>query len=84
MTDFIEEGVGLVKTIVEPLVDNPGDLAITSFEDEDGAIVVEIRCNEADAGKIIGRQGRTIKAIRTLCRAAASRVDRMVEVELID
>lgn len=84
MADFVEESAGLVKTIVEPLVDNPADLDVTSFLDDDGAVMVEVRCNEADAGKVIGRQGRTIKAIRTLTRAAASRVDAMVEVELID
>ena len=41
-------------------------------ETEDGSIFVEVRVNEEDAGKVIGRQGRVIKAIRTLARAAAS------------
>ena len=40
--------------------------------------------NEEDAGKVIGRQGRVIKAIRTLARAAASRTNTHVEVELLD
>ena len=39
---------------------------------------------EGDAGKVIGRQGRVIKAIRTLARAAASRSGKLVDVELID
>ena len=47
-------------------------------------VLIEIRSHEEDAGKIIGRQGRVIKAIRTLARAAASRVNTHVEVELID
>ena len=51
---------------------------------EDGSVVVEIRVAEGDAGKVIGRQGRVIKAIRTLARAAASRTGKLVEVELID
>ena len=40
--------------------------------------------NEEDAGKVIGRQGRVIKSIRTLARAAASRNDMRVEVEILD
>ena len=53
-------------------------------ETEEGSILVEIRVNEEDAGKIIGRQGRVIKAIRTLARAAASRADIPVDVELVE
>ena len=74
---------GLVDCIVRPLVDNEEDLEITSHE-ENGAIFVEISVNEEDTGKIIGRQGRVIKSIRTLVRAAASRNDMRVEVEIID
>lgn len=75
---------GLVSSVVEPLVEFPDDLEITSSEADDGTILVEIRMHEDDAGKVIGRQGRVIKAIRTLARAAASRTDTHVEVELID
>ena len=74
---------GLVSSVVEPLVEFPDDLEITSSEADDGTLV-EIRVHEDDAGKVIGRQGRVIKAIRTLARAAASRTDTHVEVELID
>lgn len=84
MSDFTQNSAELVKVIVEPLVDYPEDLDISSYDLDDGTIMVEIRSNESDAGKIIGRQGRTIKSIRTICRAAASRLDANVEVELID
>ena len=47
-------------------------------------MTVEIRVNPDDAGKVIGRQGRVIKAVRTLARAAASAEDALVDVELID
>ena len=67
-----------------PLVDHPEDLEITSYDEEDGAYLVEIRANAEDAGKVIGRQGRVIKSIRTLVRAAASRKGANVDVELID
>lgn len=75
---------GLVTSVVEPLVEYPDELKIASSEADDGTILVEIRVHEDDAGKVIGRQGRVIKAIRTLARAAASRTDTHVEVELID
>lgn len=74
---------GLVECIVRPLVDYEEDLEITSHE-EDDAVIIEISVNEEDTGKIIGRQGRVIKSIRTLARAAASRNDMRVEVEILD
>ena len=74
---------GLVESVVRPLVDFEDDLEITSH-DEDGTTVIEISVNEEDAGKVIGRQGRVIKSIRTLARAAASRNDMQVEVEILD
>ena len=82
--DSVENIASLVETLVAPLVDFPDELEVSAEEAEDGAIVAEIRVNEEDAGKVIGRQGRVIKAIRTLVRAAASRTGKLVEVELID
>ena len=84
MSEQPEDLVGLVDAIVRPLVDNEEDLNIQGSETEEGSILVEIRVNEEDAGKIIGRQGRVIKAIRTLARAAASRADIPVDVELVE
>lgn len=84
MSEQAEDLVGLVDAIVRPLVDNEEDLNIQGSETEEGSILVEIRVNEEDAGKIIGRQGRVIKAIRTLARAAASRADIPVDVELVE
>ena len=84
MSEQTTDIAGLVSSVVEPLVEFPDDLEITSSEAEDGTVLVEIRVHEDDAGKVIGRQGRVIKAIRTLARAAASRTDTLVEVELID
>lgn len=84
MSEQAADIAGLVNSVVEPLVEYPDDLEIASSEADDGTILVEIRVHEDDAGKVIGRQGRVIKAIRTLARAAASRTDTHVEVELID
>ncbi len=80
----MDEIAGLVEVIVRPLIDFEDDLDIQASESEGGGIYIEIRVNEEDAGKVIGRQGRVIKAIRTLARAAASRTGTSVEVEIID
>ena len=84
MQDLAEDLASLVDVVVRPLVDNEDDLSITADVAEDDVIVIEIDVNEEDAGKVIGRQGRVIKAVRTLTRAAASRHGASVEVELID
>ena len=83
MSEPREDMADLVRSLVTPLVDTPDALEITS-SDEDGVVLVEVSVDEADAGKVIGRQGRVIKAIRTLCRAAGSRGGFDVEVELVD
>ncbi len=84
MADLTEDLAGLVDSIVRPLIDEADELSVEAVAAEDGSVVVEIRVAEGDAGKVIGRQGRVIKAIRTLARAAASRSGKMVDVELID
>lgn len=84
MATQTEEIAGLVESVIRPLIDNPDDLVIDARETEDGSIFVEVRVNEEDAGKVIGRQGRVIKAIRTLARAAASSTNTYVDVELLD
>lgn len=84
MAEQTEDIVGLVDAIVRPLIEFEDDLEIAASDAEDGSILVEIRVHEDDAGKVIGRQGRVIKAIRTLARAAASRTNTHVEVELLD
>lgn len=84
MSELSEDLAGLVDVVVRPLVDVEDELEIDSYDNEDGSVLIEIRVNSEDAGKVIGRQGRVIKAIRTLTRAAASRSGSQVDVELID
>lgn len=84
MAEFREDIANLIEALVVPLVDDPDAVEITSTDTEEGALLVEISVADEDAGKVIGRQGRVIKAIRTLCRAAGSRNGAAVEVEIID
>lgn len=84
MAESREDISGLVEALVMPLVDDADAVSIDSLYTETGAVLIEVRVSQADAGKVIGRQGRVIKAIRTLARAAGSRHGLDVEVELID
>ena len=72
----------LVEYIVCGLVDNEDAAALDVTDREDGALI-EGSCSEEDAGRVIGRKGRTIKAIRTLARALGQRVGTSVDVEVV-
>lgn len=82
MVESFEDVTALVRSLVEQIVDNPENVTVTGTDQENGEFYVEISVDEADIGKVIGRQGRIIKAIRTLARAAASQEGFRVEVEL--
>ena len=84
MDDRCETIAGLVRTVIVPLIEFEDELEIYASEEEDGSVYVELRVNEEDAGRVIGRQGRVIKSIRTLARAVGSRSGYQVDVELID
>ncbi len=72
----------LVTFIVRNLVEEPDALQVDAERDDRG-VKIEIRCADGDAGRVIGRGGRIINAVRTLARAAAEGRQR-VEVQLID
>jgi predicted RNA-binding protein YlqC (UPF0109 family) len=76
------ETEALVRYLVTSLVDAPEAVALETKETEE-SLTFEITLDSADVGKVIGRQGRIIKAIRTLARAAGSTASRQVEVEIL-
>jgi predicted RNA-binding protein YlqC (UPF0109 family) len=73
----------LVRVIVTPLVDKPDEIDIREV-DSDTSMVLELRVNEADLGKVIGKQGRTARAIRTILAAASVRKGKRVTLEIVD
>jgi len=83
MAEAEERLVALTETLVVALIDDRDALSITTDENEEGTLVINISVSEEETGKVIGRQGRVIKAIRTLVRAAASQDEMSVEVEVI-
>ena len=72
----------LVEVIAKSLVENPDEVVVTETEKDD-AIVVELKVGPADMGKVIGRQGRIAKAIRSVVKAAAAKEDRKVIVDIL-
>ena len=70
----------LVEVIAKALVDHPDEVTVTETENEK-AIVVELRVAQTDMGKVIGKQGRIAKAIRSVVKAAASKAEKKVIVQ---
>jgi uncharacterized protein len=73
----------LVKFIVDQLVDDPSAVEVKSSE-EDGILVINVIAEKEQIGKIIGKQGRIAKAIRTIVKAGANRSKIKVSVEIIE
>lgn len=72
---------GLLQVIAKSLVDNPDEVVVTEKETEKG-LVLELKVAPSDMGKVIGKQGRIAKAIRSVVKAAASRENKQVSVEI--
>ena len=84
MGEGAQDVTALVRSIVTALVDEP-DQAEVASDCEGETLIVSVKVSPDDVGKIIGRQGRIIKSIRTLARAASSLNDgEHVEVEVLD
>ena len=59
----------LLEYLARALVDEPDAVSVESFEEDDGTVVLELRVGDDDAGKVIGRGGRTVAALRTVVKA---------------
>lgn len=73
----------LVRFIVENLVDNKDNVEVRS-EEVDGILVINIIADKSEIGKVIGKQGRIAKAIRTLVKAGSGKNSQKVSVEIIE
>jgi uncharacterized protein len=74
----------LLAYLARALVDDPDQVSVDSYDEEDGSIVLEVHVAEDDVGKVIGRNGRTINALRTVVRASSARLGRRVLVDVVD
>ena len=73
----------LLEEIAKALVDNPDDVRVTEVAGEQ-TTVLELRVKTEDLGKVIGRQGRTARAIRTLLSAAGMKVQKRFVLEILE
>ncbi len=73
----------LVETVCKALVDNPDEVKVTQIDGEQTTIL-ELRVNQSDLGKVIGKQGRTARAVRTILAAAGMKQRRRFNLEIIE
>jgi uncharacterized protein len=74
----------LLAYMARGLVDDPRAVKVDTFEEDDGTVVYELTVADDDVGKIIGRHGRTVNALRTVMRACATRHGRRVLLDVVD
>ncbi len=73
----------LVEVIAKSLVTKPDQVVVTETIADDGSILVELRVAPEDMGKVIGKQGRIAKALRTVVKVLATKEDKKVVVDII-
>lgn len=73
----------ILKSIIKSLVDTPNEVQVTEVSGEK-TIIFELRCNAKDVGKIIGKSGKTVGAIRTLLNSMAAKQGRKALIEVVD
>jgi len=74
----------LIECIAKALVDNPDAVTILEEVGADGTILVKLAADRADMGRIIGKQGRTAKAMRTLLNAKATREKKRAVLQILE
>lgn len=72
----------LVEFIAKALVDEPDSVSVSASEED--ASVIQLRVSKDDLGKVIGKKGRTAKAMRTILSAAAARDDKRPSLEIVE
>jgi uncharacterized protein len=84
MSDVQGPPDALLAYLARALVDEPEQVSVESFEEDDGTVVLELHVAEDDAGKVIGRGGRTVAALRMLMKACSVKQGRRVLVDVVD
>ena len=73
----------MIETIAKALVEDPDQVSVRLVEENGDEMVVELKVSERDMGKVIGKQGRIAKALRTVVKAAATKQNKKVTVEIV-
>jgi uncharacterized protein len=74
----------LVEFLARALVDEPDDVSVNFYEEDSETLVFEVSVAEDDVGKVIGRGGRTVNALRCVLRACAAKQDKRVLLDVVD
>ena len=74
----------LLEFLARSLVENPDEVEVTEVEEIDGEVVLELEVAEDDLGRVIGRSGRVANALRSVMKAAATREEKRVVVDILD
>ena len=74
----------LLVYLAQQLVDEPDQVEVEEFEEDDGTLVLELSVADDDYGKVIGRGGRTAQALRAVVKAAAVKDNRRVLIDIVD
>ena len=74
----------LLEFLTRSLVESPDEVKVTEVEEIDGEVVLEVEVAEEDLGRVIGRGGRVANALRSVMKAAATREDKRVVVDILD
>jgi hypothetical protein len=74
----------LIAELARRLVDEPGEVRVEQYEEDDGTLVYELIVAEGDVGKVIGRQGRLARALRTIVRSGGVAAGRKLALEIVD
>jgi predicted RNA-binding protein YlqC (UPF0109 family) len=74
----------LLEFLAQSLVADPGAVAVTEVEEIEGEVVLEVEVADDDMGRVIGRNGRVANALRLVMKAAATREDKRVVVDILD
>src|SRR5882757_1678879 len=74
----------LLDFLTRALVENPDQVKVTEVEEIDGEVVLEVEVADDDLGRLIGRGGRVANALRSVMKAAATREDKRVVVDILD
>ncbi|HEX9873523.1 MAG TPA: KH domain-containing protein [Deferrimonas sp.] len=74
----------LIEFIAKSLVENPDAVVISEEEGEEGSILIKLAAAQEDMGRIIGKQGRTAKAMRTLLNAKATRENKRATLQILE
>jgi predicted RNA-binding protein YlqC (UPF0109 family) len=81
--DLSQDMIDLVKGIATALVDNPKSVSVVALSDRDGTLL-RLRVAQTDVGKVIGKQGRTARSLRTILSAASMKLKHRYSLDIVE